>query len=174
MNKKSIVIGVILFILCIIIIGIYIIIKNTELDKKSELKDTHEDYMYNHNYTYPKELETIKEIPTPTSIIFYCEGKEYIFNYGEDNFNKIISLNNKRDVGNIGATQGLFFEEKLKKEGMLLEYKYNNYDSIYFELARDNNSNLFSVGYSEEVFKQYVYSGLDSCDKLLDYILSII
>ncbi len=172
MDKKNIVIGII--ILCIVIIGIYIIIKNAELDKKSELKYTHEEYIYNNNYTYPKELEELKEIPIPTSIIFYCEGKEYIFNYGEDTFNKIISLNNKRDAGNIGSTQGLFFEEKLKKEGMLLEYKYNNYDSVYFELSIDKKSYLFSVGYSEDVFNQNVYSGLDSCDELLDYIFSII
>lgn len=128
----------------------------------------------------PKEIVSLLEVPIPDSIIFYHNGISKTFVKGSYEFNEIIKLNNKRDSGKLGALQLVVDIAGLLQNTDMLEYNYENYDSVYFNLIKDeqlqNDNKLLnwvSVGYDSKIFKQFIYSGLLSTDDLINYLYSL-
>ena len=80
----------------------------------------------------------------------------------------------------------------LKQDIDLLEYNYEGYDSVYFNLIGSytyeenvggmseyasvsvKDSYWVSTGYDSNIFKSFQYVGLDSATELLNYLNSVI
>ncbi len=158
---------------------------------------SYEEYKYVGDIEgYPKHLSSIEELPLPKRIIFYHNGMQYAFDYGSDEYKKIIELNNKRNESiELHITQEILNFgmdiDGLKKITDLLEYDYENYESVNFNLnfnytyevkidefpdpiKVENNTYWVDVGYSEDVFYQIFYQGLGSTKELLEYLYKII
>lgn len=163
---------VVLIPLLIIVIAIYI--------TSNDNNEVNNDVLNLNNDNNPKEIVTLLEIPTPYLIIFYHNGQQKFFLKGTDEYNEIIKLNNKRDSGKLGAMQLVVDIDGLLKNTDMLEYTYQNHNSVYFNLIKDeqldkNNTetNWVSVGYDSKVFKQFIYSGLFSADEIINYLYSL-
>jgi len=191
MQKKFLVIGIIIIVI-LVMIAIYIITTNnsanennltTPLENNISTDNNNEvnNDMPNSNIDVnPKDLEALIDIPIPDSITFYNNGIKKVFARGTDEFSKILMLNNKRDSGNLGAMQLAVDLDGLLQNTDMLEYAYENYGSVYFNLIKDeqlrsDNTTIgwVSVRYDTKVFNQFIYSGLLSADDLIDYLYSL-
>lgn len=189
MNKLFLIISV-LIVSMIVILTIIFANKNN-LTKKFEnnsttqsennllIENTNEVNNNSNNDNTPKYLESLLDIPIPDSIIFYNNNIQKEFINGTTEFNEIISLNTKRDSGKLatGALELVVDINNLLKNNNMLEYKYKNYEPIYFtlisdkELSKDYTKiNWVSIGYDSKVFKQFIYAGLTSADNLINYL----
>jgi hypothetical protein len=185
MKRNFLVIGIMIFIIVIIVMYIITNKKNNIVNENKSITQvenniTAENKSEINNDNNPKEIVSLLEIPIPDSIIFYHNGVQKSFFKGSDEFNEIINLNNKRDSDKLGALQLIVDIDGLLKNTDMLEYVYQNYNSIYFNLIRDeqlekNNTdiNWVSVGYDSKIFKQFIYSGLASADELINYLYSL-
>ena len=191
MQKKNLVIGITIIVI-IVIITIYITTTNnsanennltTPLENNISTENNNEvnnDMSNLNSDVNPKDLESLLDIPTPDSIIFYHNGVQKTFVRGSDEFNEIITLNNKRDNRNLGAMQLAVFMDELLQNNDMLEYAYENHGSVYFNLIKDEQLknddkklNWVSVRYDPKVFNQFIYSGLLSADDLINYLYSL-
>lgn len=193
MQKNILMIGIIIVIIVIIIIIIiYIITTNksnsaNENNLTTQLENsvtTENDNGINNNVSNsnddanPKEIVSLIDIPKPDSIIFYHNGVQKKIIKGTDEFNEIIMLNNKRDSGKLGPLQLVVDINGLLKNTDMLEYAYENYDSVYFNLIKDeqlekDNQFWVSVVYDSKVFKQFIYDGLLPANDLINYLYSL-
>lgn len=127
-----------------------------------------------------KEVEFLAELPNPSSIIFYYDGKHKTFNKESEEYNKIIELNIKRNNMKLSPLKMAILDNNLKGERYLLEYVYEDKNSVYFnlltqeELNSSNDTCWALIGYDSNVFKQYNYAGLLPADKLIEYLDSCI
>lgn len=186
----------------VLILGIFTIIYISNLKTKDDVINDNEtkkqniDKLYSEyisNYIKEKGLEkqtdaisywygALQNLVLPRRITFYKKGQKYSFDYGSDEFYKIIELNIKRCTDEFGTCKCHFplHIEELKKNGNLLEYDYENYQFAYFNLSDDIlNNNLERtmgigtyMGDSEELL--YDYYGLSSASEILEYLNSII
>lgn len=188
MKKNYLVLSLLIFIIVIIIFAI----KNNDdnnllaqLENNNEINNNDNNLPTKvekndiNNNANPKDLESLQEIPTPDSIKFYHNGAKKEFINGTNEFNEIISLNAKRDGGKLatGALKLAVDIDALLKNNDMLEYKYQNYEPIYFTLVDDEQlkndntkTNWVSVGYDSRVFKQFIYGGLTSANNLINYL----
>lgn len=131
-------------------------------------------------------VNTLLDIPSPNEVVFYRDGKEYIFEYGSKEYKKIIELNTFRD-SKINYTKCSFHSiEDIKNKIDLLEYRYIKNDSIYFNLTGIydyigvDGSTQFNGSPEEKRELFWVYNlgnygyGLKSSNELVEYINSII
>ncbi len=119
-----------------------------------------------------EEIEKFSDIPTPDYILFYYEGEEIRFDNGTKEFEKILELNKKRDSGEFIGTKGVVNIENYKKIKML-EYVYEGYGSIYFELSTEEEMERLygwiALGNSELPVRPK-YEGLYPADELMEYL----
>lgn len=186
MQKNILMIGIIIVIIVIII---YIITTNksnivnennltTQLE--SSVTTENNNVSNSNDDANPKEIVSLIDIPTPDSIIFHHNSVKKTFVKGSDAFNEIINLNNKRDSKKLGAMKLWVDIDSLLQNTDMLEYVYQNYKSVYFNLIKDeelekNNAdiNWVAMGYDSNVFKQFIYGGLSSADELINYLYSL-
>jgi len=175
MQKRIVLIGIIIIILIVVIIAICVIKNNkdknnnTILQSESSLTDNNENL---------KDLKSLSEISTPDSIIFHHNGIEKEILKGTKEFESIIELNNKRDEEELGTLQLVIDLEDLMKKTDILEYTYEDYGSIYFNLVgnKELNDNDIAVNWvlvDINVFKNSIYGGLLSADELNNYLYSL-
>lgn len=177
-----------LVIAIIVIISISIIIINNNSNENSLKKQLENNIENNDNSDLtgnedPKYLLSLLDIPMPNSIIFYHNGVKKSYTKGTKEFNEIIKLNNKRNNVELAPLQLVVDIDYLIQNTDMLEYTYQNYNSIYFNLVKaeqlkiDNNvvsnENWVSVGYNPKVFNQFIYGGLLSADNLIAYLYSL-
>lgn len=192
MNKKILLLMIILIFIIIILVIFVLLNKNNVIENEenniiNDINYNYEEYKYNENKIYPKNLENISELPLPSKIIYYKEGITYSFNFGSTEYNEIIKLNNNRNSKELEIYKMLFHNDihELKQSIELLEYDYEKYGSVYFNLTgsyKYGESQNFSVKdtywvypcYDSNIFNILDYVGLDSPYELLAYLKSII
>lgn len=191
MNKKTLFISIaIVIIIIIIIIGIIIFLlcyNSRAISYYWYLLFGHQNdlnldvTMYSNNGNdNAKEVEFLTELPEPDSIIFYYNGNSKTFVKDSEEYKKIIDINYSRNKEKLCPLKLSMMDNSLKKEGFVLEYVYENKDSVFFniltqeEIKNNNDTSWVLIGYDSNIFKQYNYAGLLPADELKEYLLSCI
>lgn len=185
MNKKYIFIS-----LSVIIIGIIILLVCCNFRTISyywhllfeQQNDINIDMvMYSNNGNdNAKEVEFLNELPEPDSIVFYYNGKSKTFSKDSEEYKKIIDMNYARNKTKLSPLKLSMVDNSIKIKGCLLEYVYENKNSVYFniltqeEIENSNDTSWVLIGYDSNIFKQYNYAGLLPADELKEYLYSCI
>ena len=172
MRKKVILLGIIIITLIITIVCICIINKNK--DKNNDVIVQSENGLKAND----ENFKSLLEFPIPNSIIFHYDGIKKEILSGTKEFENIIELNNKRDKEELGTLQLVIDLEDIMKKNNILEYTYEDYGSIYFNLIGDKelNDNDIAVNWvlvDINIFKNSIYGGLLSADELNNYLYSL-
>lgn len=189
LKNKIILLVIIIFVIALMILGCLYMTRNKFQNENQNINYS----IYNENEeiilenmvvdltsgNYPKMIESLIEIPLPDYIIFYHNEKEVKFEKNTYEYKKIISINNKRNTDNLGATKGLIDIEYQKSKNDVLAYFYEDDGAIYFSLfddlyIKENNksSNRMWSLYDKNVFYSYEYIGIGSAQELIDYLYS--
>lgn len=192
--KKSI-IFVILVLFAIIIFSLVIKINNNKKSEKTEESRVNDDNIKNENVS--EELENMLDMPLPNEIVFYHDGIAHNFSHGTEEYKNIIKLNNLRKKGELLETYGLVVTgeiDKLKKDIDLLEYKCENFGTVYFNLENNYVVTLRHINFPNDNYEEravaknfwiiieydnketptYVCDGLADAKELVEYLKKVI
>ena len=128
--------------------------------KKQNVDELYSEYISNYMKENNLEKQTdainywnrkLQDLVLPRKITFYKKGQKYSFDYGSNEFYKIIELNQKRCTDTL-TTNKFFYPlpvEELKQNGYLLEYEYRDYQFAYFNLSEYITNITFEDGSNE-------------------------
>lgn len=187
MNKKYIFIGLTIVLITIIIFVIYYNFNTISyywkvlfgLEFKPD-KDLDVTIYSNNGNDNAKEVEFLTELPEPDNIIFYYMGKSKVFSKNSEEYKNIIEINYAQNKEKLSPLKLSMMDNNLKKEGFVLEYVFENKNSIYFniltqkEIKNSNDISWVLIGYDSSIFKQYNYAGLLPADELKEYLCSCV
>lgn len=124
-----------------------------------------------------ENLEDFSESCLPDSIIFHHSNQQKAFKSGSTEYNKIIQLNKARYTNNIAIIKLAVDLEQDLKTSDVLEYSYNAYGSIYYNLMTTdtlknniNTENWALVEFSNKKLNNDIYGGFLPADELINYI----
>lgn len=149
-------------------------------NNKKELKKENNTDIYDQNLASELKIELSSNVKLPRKIIYYHKGVPYVFNYGSDEYNKIIALNNKRDNGNLESYFKLFHGSiyDLRLNIDMLEYYYDKNSSINFNLGAYEYISLSREKRKVKFYWLYTgqldYVGLAEPKELVEYLNSVI
>lgn len=180
MKKNILIIGIIILVFILVIIA-YDMFANKNLKKNNLISELEKDVVSaKSNERNTIYISSLSDIPTPDLIIFYYNGLKKTFYRDTYEFNKIIDLNNKRDDKNLSPLELVVDIKELLANTNILEYFYQSYDSVYFNLIKDSEikidntaTNWVLIGYDAKVFNQCIYGGVFPADELISYLLSL-